>query len=290
MRSEALLAEAFVEAHPDEAAMVLERLPADDAAAVLGRLTSAAAAGVMRRMAPRSAAEGLARLGPDRAGEVLAALPRDAAALVLRRPEAPGRAALLAALPPATAAALEGLLRYPEDSAAALADPHVLALPDDLTAGEALARVRRAPRHALYYLYVVDREQRLVGVLNLRELMLAPPKAALASVMHREVTRLPARATRTAIAEHPAGRAFHALPVVDEAGVFLGALRYETIRKVEGDAADSRQPLDALSTMMTLGELCWVGLTGVFVDLAATVAPPLTPDGRREKDDHGEDG
>ena len=290
MRSEALLAEAFVEAHPDEAALVLERLAADDAAAVLGGLAPATAAGVLRRMAPRSAAEGLARLGPDRAGDVVAALPRDAAALVLRRTEPPGRAALLAALPPAAAGALEGLLRYPEDSAAALADPHVLALPDDLTAGEALARVRRAPRHALYYVYVVDREQRLVGVVNLRELMLAPPKAALASVMHSEVARLPAQARRAAIVEHPAGRTFHALPVVDEAGVFLGALRYETIRKLEDDAADGGQPVDALSTVVTFGELCWVGITGVFVDLAATVAPPLAPDGRRGKDDHGDDG
>ncbi len=281
MKSEALLAEAFLDAHPEEAALVLERIPAAAAAAMLERVSPAAAAGALRRMAPASAADGLARLGLDRARDVVAALPWDAAALVLRRVDAAARETILSALAPGTAARLQALLRYPEDSAAALADPHVLALPDDLTAGEALARVRRSPRHALHYIYVVDRAQRLVGVLNLRELMLAPPKAALASVMHREVAHVPAQARRTAIVEHPARRVLHALPVVDDSGVFLGALRYETIRRLETDAAVGRPP-DALETLMTLGELCWVGLTGVFVDLAATIT--TAADKEREGD------
>jgi magnesium transporter len=274
VKSAAMLAEAFIEAHPAEAALVLERLAPVDAAAALGRASPVAAAGVVRRMAPGNAAASLARLETDRARDLVAALPLGAAARLLRSTTPAVRSALLSALPPAVAAALDTRLAYPEGSAASLADPDVLAHPDDLTAGEALARVRRAPQHALYYLYVVDRDQRLVGVLTLRELMLAPVKAPLASVMQRQVVRIPALARRAAIVEHRAGRTFHALPVVDDDGVFLGALRAETLRKLENDTGGTNESRDPLSVLLTLGELWWVGLTGLLVDLTGTAIPP----------------
>jgi magnesium transporter len=281
-----MLAEAFVEAHPAEAALVLERLPPVDAAAALGRGSPAAAAGVVRRMAPGHAAEALARLGTDRACDVVAALPLAPAARLLRSISPAVRSDLLAALAPGLAAALNTRLAYPEDSAASLADPHVLALPDDLTAGEALARVRRAPQHVLYYLYVVDRDQRLVGVVTLRELMLATVKAPLASVMQRAVVRIPALTRRAAIAEHPAGRTFHALPVVDDDGVFLGALRAETLRMLDTRTGGTTEAGDPLSVVLTLGELWWVGLTGLLVDLAGTALPPVRPDAVGGDDAH----
>jgi magnesium transporter len=286
VKSAAMLAEAFVQTHPAEAALVLERLAAADAAAALGRASPAAAAGVIRRMGPGSAAETLARLETDRARDIVAALPLGAAARLLRSTTPTVRNALLDVLPPATAATLGARLAYPEDAAASLADPHALALPEDLTAGEALARVRRAPQHALYYLYVVDRDQRLVGVLTLRELMLAPVKAPLASVMQRQVVRIPALARRAAIVEHRAGRTFHALPVVDDDGVFLGALRAETLLMLESHTDGTKESRDPLSVVLMLGELWWVGLTGLLVDLTGTAAPPIRPDAAGGGDAH----
>jgi len=178
------------------------------------------------------------------------------------------------------------LLRYPEGTAGALMDPRALALPQDIPVGEALARVRHAARDVLYYLYVVDRAQVLVGVLNLRELMLAPRKAEVASVMRPHVARLSARADRASILAHPGWREFHALPVVDDAGLFLGVIRYETVRRLEEDRGSAGQSANALTTVLTLGELCWRGMSLVLADLASGVAPAKSTD-RAGEEPHG---
>jgi len=273
METHKLLAKHFAEDHPLDAARVLEAIAIADASAYLDELPARLAAKVLQKMVSTSAAECMAQLSPPRFAQVLAVLPLDNAAGLLRRLEPERRAELLSRAPSNLSALLTRLLRYPENSAGALMDPRALSLPEDITVTEALARVRRAPRHALYYIYVLDREQKLMGVMNLRELMLAPPKATLSVTMRREVTALPALAGRMAIVENPGWRDVHALPVVDDAGVFLGALRYETLRALERDTASPSPTGGGLAAFLTLGELCWIGLAGVLSDLTATMSP-----------------
>ena len=274
METQKLLAKHFAEDHPLDAARVLEELAIGEAAAYLEELPARLAAVVLQNMVSTSAAECMAQLSPPRFAQILAFLPLDHAARLLRRLEPERRAELFSRVPSNLSALLARLLRYPENSAGALMDPRALALPEDITVTEALARVRRAPRYALYYIYVLDREQKLVGVMNLRELMLAPPKAALSVTMRREVTAISALAGRMAIVENPGWRDVHALPVVDDAGVFLGVLRYETLRTLERDTTSPSPAGGGLAAVLTLGELCWVGLAGVLSDLTASIAPP----------------
>jgi len=283
MEIEKSLAKNFAEDHPAEAARVIEELMADEAAAYLDELPARAAAEVLQKVVLPSAAECLAQLSPARFGQVVAALPLDRAAALLRRLEPARREELLSRAPADIAALLGRLLRYPENSAGALMDPRALALPEDIAAAEAMARLRRAPRHALYYIYTVNREQHLVGVINLRELMLAPPREALSAVMRREVMTLPALAGRAAIVEHPGWREVHALPVVDEKGMFLGVLRYKTLRQLERESA-APQISGGLAAVLTLGELYWVGLAGMLSDLASPGSAPR-PAGKETGDE-----
>jgi len=286
MEVDRLLSRTFVEAHAPDAAAILERIDAGEAAAFLLEVSPRDTAAVLQRMTPTAGADCLAQLPAGQAAAVLAEVPLDGATLLLRRMDAPARAAVLASLPGLMAERLTLLLRYPEGTAGALMDPRALALPHEIPVGEALARVRHAARDVLYYLYVVDRAQTLVGVLNLRELMLAARKTSVASVMRPHVARLSARADRTTILAHPGWREFHALPVVDEAGLFLGVIRYETVRRLEEDRAPNGQGGDALATVLTLGELCWHGMALVLADLAAGVGPTRPPD-RVEEGSHG---
>ena len=108
---------------------------------------------------------------------------------------------LLESLPRDVADPLRILLRYPEDTAGALMEPGVMPLPVDITAGEALIRLRRLPRHVIHYLYVVDRSQVLVGVLSMRELLQARVKEPLTRVMHSPVTHLTAHSGRADIGD-----------------------------------------------------------------------------------------
>ncbi len=276
METERLLAQNFAEDHPGDAALLLERLPPPETSAYLDQLPARQAAAILQRLVPPYAAECLNSLTPHRFALAIEALPLDTTASLLRRLEPPAQERLLRQANPDTSTLLQRLLQFPDASAGALMDPRVPAFPEDITATEALSRVRRAPRHALYYLYVVDRAQQLTGVLNLRELMLASPKALLRAFMQRQVVTITPLADRRAIIEHFGWRNVHALPVVDERGVLLGVLRYETLRQLEGKSAADAPAADALSTVLTLGELCWVGLAGVLTDLSTSIGAMAT--------------
>jgi Mg/Co/Ni transporter MgtE len=278
MELERRLARALVRDHPERAAAVLERLDPSAAARLLEARSGeerGAEAELLRRMVPAHAAGVLRALGSERGAQGLAALDLDVAAHLLRRLEAleaGASEALLAHAAPARARALRALLRFPAHTAGALMDPEVLALPVDATAAEALARVRAAADRARYTLYVLDREQLLVGALTLRELLLAPPRTPLAEIMTRDPLRLDARDDRARVVTHPGWREVHALPVVDERGAYLGAVRYRTMRVLEEELLHARAEDEDASR--ALGRLFATAAGGVLDALTGAPAAP----------------
>lgn len=284
MTSDLDLCRAFVVAHPDDAARVLERLPAANVAALFEVLPPDASVRALEQMAPTTAADTLERMRPAAAASIVAALPTDLAASLLRRADGATQAAVLEGLPKEEAGLLGALLRYPEGSAGALMDPRAIAVAEDVATREALATVRRSPRHLFDYVFVVDRAHRLVGFTGLRELVQARPGDPVAAITNRSVSRLPARSSRAAILAHPGWRHVHALPVVDDESMFLGAIRYETFRTLESQAHVTARPLDAVTTVVALGELYWLGLSGVLDGLASMVKRNPPAAGRPEAD------
>jgi Mg/Co/Ni transporter MgtE len=210
------------------------------------------------------AAATLPLLPADRGGYLVEQLPLDLAASILRRMNGPERAPLLAALPEKTSAALSALLRYADHTAGALMDPAVLSLPHDIHANEARNLIRRSGQRLLYYVYLVDREHRLVGVVNLPQLLFADPHESLTSLMKTPVARLPARADGPAILAHPGWNHWHDLPVVDDHEVLLGMIRYETFRRLQQAAAPNLQLKEALGLALGVGELYWMVAAGLI--------------------------
>lgn len=259
----------FLEAHPVDAARVMDRYAGPLSAAVLDGLPAARVAPVIGAMSDHVAAECVAGLDPATGAAVLGELDLDQTSALLRRMSEGQRDRLLEAMPSDQAAHLKRVLAFPPASAGGLMDPKVLSVPDSLTAGEALERVRAAPHLALYYLYLFDGSSRLSGVVNLRELMLAAPETVLTGMMATNVDRLPATSDWKAILVHPGWTEYHALPVVDDGGRFVGALRYETLRRLEGQA---RTELPSASLAASLGELYWVGLSGILRGLGQAAA------------------
>jgi Mg/Co/Ni transporter MgtE len=122
--------------------------------------------------------------------------------------------------------------------------------------------VREASGQARYNVYVVDRTQALVGVVNLHELLLAPDGVTLADVMVPDPVRLDARADRAAVVAHPGWRRVHSIPVVDEQGGYLGAVRYRTLRQLEDELLGAAET-DA-DAARALGELFAAGASGLL--------------------------
>ncbi len=262
------LADELVRLHPDRAAAVVEALPTAEALSLLRGEPPGGAAEILRRTPPHRSAELLQGLGAKRGAAVLGELDLDVAARMLRRADEPRRWELLAELEPSLARSLRALLAFPENTAGALMDPDVLALPEDLTAREALARVKEAAENARYNLYVVDRDGVLVGALNLRELLLARPLVRLSALMVRDPIRLPAAADRASVVSHRGWKEVHSLPVVDERGCYLGAVRYRTLRDLEEELL-ATAPADG-STSEALGELFAAGAVGLLDAVTGT--------------------
>ena len=271
MIAEERLALAFLDAQPSSAALALERMPRARAAAVLQAVPAGVAAGVMREMTPPHAATIVGELAPEAAAAATADLPVDHAAAVLRALGEPTRDRVLAAMPEETREPLARLLQYPVGTAGASMDPSVFQLPDDVLVADARVRLRGAARDLLYYVYIVDREQRLVGVLDIPELMLARARDPVNAAMHRDVERLPAWMPVAQVREHPAWRHYHAMPVVDDEQRLLGAIRYQTLRQLERQA-EERGPDPSLLTARALGELFQIGTNGLVAGVAATAS------------------
>jgi magnesium transporter len=187
---------------------------------------------------------------------------------------------VMESLGPEERKAMRGLLRYSEGTAGALMDPEVLAVAESVSAGDALERLRKSARHALYYVYVVSEDQKLAGVVNIRELMGARPDQLLGLIAVRTVESLPARASWESIVAHPAWKRVHALPVIETDGRFLGVVRYEAVRKLEERLAKTGLEDHGAQTGAALGELYGLGLRGLF-EWAASVVLGSAESGRR---------
>lgn len=259
----------------------MERFAGEVSSAVLRDVPLDRLVPVIAAMSDHVAAECVAAMDPARAAAVLEVLDLDQASALLRRISGPERELILEVVSPDRVAQLRRVLAFAPGSAGALMDPKVLSVPETLTAAEALEHVRAAPHLAIYYLYIYDENSRLCGVVNLRELMLAEPRTPLREMMATGVDRLLATADRKAILVHPGWTEYHALPVVDGGGRFVGALRYETLRRLEGQA---RTEVPSASLAASLGELYWVGLSGILRGMGHVAAPGTFTSAEEEQD------
>ena len=272
MNLERQLLAQFATDHPAEVASALAAMSHREAALVLGDLAPAAAARLLHYLPSLSAAFALEQLAAEDAAAILTAVRPDIAAAILRTTPSERRAAVVECFPSRLQTVISNLLIYAEDTAGALMDPSVPTAFEQEPVHQVLERLQRNPAHALYYLYVIAEDQRLVGVVNMRELMGARPDASLASVCTRRVASIAASVTWQTVVEHPAWSSVHALPVVDRAGQFVGVLRYETARALERRRASAAQTDSGLQTASALGELFGLGLRGIFQWPASEVA------------------
>lgn len=283
MHAELALAQEFIGSHPAEAARVLETLPARELLELFNTLPAPLAAECLKKIALSKRVEALSGIAVEQLDRILEAMQAHEVAAALRPMTSEQRNRLLESAPPRLAEPARRLLRYPEGTAGSLMDPEVPSLPADISVVEARSLLRGASLRTMYYVYIVDRNSHLTGVVNLRQLMLTSSKQSLESLMRRPVTSIPSAAGRAAIIRNPAWRDLHALPVVDEAGRFLGALRHETVRRLEADTRTADPSKGTLGTALAIGELCWVVWSRVIGGVGKlAVAGPAPRHARQE--------
>jgi CBS domain-containing protein len=208
----------LTELHPADLATIIDQLAPRDRAGVLAALNDEAAADAIEEMEPETQVEVLEGLAPERAADILEEMsPDDAADLVADLADSTRRE-LLALMERDQAEELGGLLAYPEDTAGGMMTTEFVAVPAELTAAATIDRLRELEPDAetIYYVYVVDGEGRLVGVLSLRDLIVAPPSTPIGEVMIEEPVAVEVLADRDDVAGIVARYNLLAVPVVDD--------------------------------------------------------------------------
>lgn len=246
--------------HPLEAARAMEAM---ESAVLAGVLTDAddQASHALHLMDPAPLAAVLNLASTEEAGRLLRLMTMDTQLAVLPLLSEAARERLLNTLDQKDAGLLERLLTYPRQTAASLVEYDTFRVSSDITAGEALERSRRAVSPVRYYVYVTDRDNRLVGVVSLKQLLRNASGVAISDIMSRDPALIKATDTASEVTDHHQWRRFPMLPVVDSDERLVGVILYETIQKLREEGAHESGWADTRTTLMALGEVYWLGLS-----------------------------
>jgi magnesium transporter len=180
-------------------------------------------------------------LEPDDVADVVQAVPDDE------------RAGLLAMLDGPTRKEVEALLAYEEDDAGGLMNTRYARLRPTMTADEAISYLRRQARtqlETIYYAYVLDGEQHLLGVVSFRDLFAAPGTQRVAEIMEKDVVSADPSLDQEALSRLFAEHDLTVMPIVDAAGVMRGIVTVDDIVDVvQEEATEDAQKFGGMEAL-----------------------------------------
>ncbi len=203
--------------HPADIAEIVEQLGGRDRDAIFQSLDDEVAADTLEETSDEVQAQILARLDDERAADILEAMAPDEAANILGDLSEERRETIMAAMEEEEADDVEELLGYEEDTAGGLMTTEFVAIPATLNAGQTIDRLRELEPDAesIYYVYIVDNDEHLLGVLSLRDLIVAKPSTPITGIMNERVVTVMLDAEPEDVAAVMAKYNFLAVPVVD---------------------------------------------------------------------------
>jgi magnesium transporter len=264
----------------------LAHLDPEERSAVFGVLSPERAADLLECIPETHAVQAVQELAPREAAEILDELPSDERADLVAQLDTADAEAILAETTPETADSVRRLLQYPADSAGGLMLTEFVAVPASLTAREVVAHLREnVDRYAdfvVQYVYALGTRGELVGVLPLRDLLLARRERTVTSLMIANPVSVPATTSLPMLFELFDRYRFLAIPVVDEMSQLLGVLLREDVDearvdRAQGDELKSRGIVggDELRTMPLLTRsrkrLGWLSINIALNIVAASV-------------------
>ena len=205
-------------------------MPTEDAAEALAELEDSVAVDVLENLDADVAAQIIAEMEPDDAADVLDELDEE------------HRDVLLGKLTREDSEELRNLLNFDPDSAAGVMNTELILLEENMTADEAITHIRSEmeDKESPYYAYVVDKNDKLVGVLSLRDLMLARPGTIVGdAVSGQSVVSVPYDMDKGEVANLLSHYNYLAMPVVDYEGHIMGVVTYDDIMDIMHEEASA---------------------------------------------------
>ncbi len=247
----------------------------------------------------RLAMETVSEMGPEEGAKLLTGRSAEEIAKLLQEIPSDDAAALIDYLPDELSnevlelmrrresGQVESLLEYGEQTAGRIMNPHVFALSEDMTVGEAITELQvNRDVEMVFYLYVVDERRHLVGVVSLRRLLLVSPETPLKRIMTADLSSARVDMDQEEVARLVAAYNLLAIPVVDEENKLVGIITVddvidvikdeatEDIYRLAGVSGDERVFTPAAESLRK--RLPWLGVNLATAFLAASVVGLFT--------------
>lgn len=271
------------EHNPETAVTILEHMAEEDASEILCTMPPHSAIHAVKQFQISYAAELLKNGENDFLKTVLTGLDTYRAASILMHFPEETRERISIILPEKLKEQIRELLTYPENSVGRMMNTDLASFQHTVTAGEAIDKIRNMAKrkNTFSYAYVIDNEDRLTGVLNMHDLMIAPPDRPLGDICRKDVFSLHSFTDIQEAAAEISKRRYFAVPVVDSENHLLGIIKAERmiqgikdditrdIQMMVGVGGDERVTSTVLHSMRK--RLPWLHVNLVTAFMAAAV-------------------
>ena len=232
---------------PVELAHFIDRLDNERRRVVLRLVSDEVASEILSEMDAEASAEVVDAMQEIRAIKLLEELDPDDATDVFGELEDEKREDLLSKMEPESAQEIKELLEFDPDSVGGIMTPDVCSIKDNCSVDEAIQAIRdqAAGMETIYYIYVVDTDDELVGVVSMRDLLMATPHTPIISLMKSHMLGLLTTNIDKEQAAHiMAEYNLIALPVVDEKNRLVGIVTHDdVIDIIQAEATEDIQKL-----------------------------------------------
>ena len=256
--------ETLLRESPGEVRELLDEIHPEDIADIVGELDDDRAVELLTELPTDYAAQVFERLDDDRQETLTARMGVDSTAIIVSEMDADEAADFVTMLPPATQAPIlekleevdpeaaedvEELARWPATTAGGLMTTDYISVNPEITIADAIDEVRKQAEDAetVNIVYAVAGEERLVGYLTLRNLLLSKPNERVSEVMGQNVISVPPELDQEEVAQKLAKYDLNVLPVISRKGELLGVITADDILDVlSEEQAEDVQKMGAI--------------------------------------------
>lgn len=227
------------ELHPADIAEIISKVPKEEGTHLFKDLDIETAAEALSELEPEKQAEIISGMDAEKAADLIEEMPPDDAADVLSDLPAEKARDILKRIEKEESEDIQELLAHEGDTAGGLMTNEFIAYSPDITVKEAIEKFRKDAEDidTVYYIYVIDAMERLIGATSLRELLLAEPSARLAEIMEAKIKSVSPDEDVETVAEMMSKYDLVAIPVIDSEGHFMGIVTVDDIMDVMEEEA-----------------------------------------------------
>ena len=219
------------ELHPADIAEIISQVSHKEGATFFKDLDVDVAAEALSELKPETQVDIISDMDTEKAADIIEEMPPDEAADILSDLPVDKAKEILESIEKEEAEDIQELLSHEEDTAGGVMTNEFIAYPPETTVREAIEKFRKyaAEVETVYYIYIVDASETLLGVISLRELLLAPLDTKISDIMETKLKTVTPETDEVEVAEIISKYNLLAIPVVDTEGFMLGIVTIDDV-------------------------------------------------------------